>query len=812
MPQKVLRFSGINRKINEFQGNGACEELINLRPTASGLEIIKPKKRKLTNVPYDVYTHSFGDKSLLIGVSAGNPFQIKLIADDGGISNIGSFVGEGTDYSIAFLGNQLLISNGSSMYVYAYKDGKYVQTDASVPDDLDIQYAVSTGSGYTADVALTNTDPKSEEFKEEVHKNWSAAIGQHTSKNETFGAVLVAFNISLADGTEFWTNKWIHINPFHYMPNADGKKMIYYEKDGNKRFTFNSYDINFTISLKKMSSSSVDNLVSKVNVYATRPVFPYNLDTMVSIVDSTHDKAIHAYASNLEESGVTKQLLYFQKSIPISKIENGDVSFKLEFSDTQAGEKVLEIDNGTIKRSGKIASYNNRAHIFDSYSTIYPQSVVCSSSTGYPFQTQEAYVHIECNERTVILKTKALVPSLSGAGNKIAVFYPDARAKKILIATDSSNTAYCTVNLEESSRYNLAFGEAEYVASYDTEDKKTTSNILHEANTINVSAQYNPFVFPVEYSYAVGGIIRDLATSYLPISSTQVGQYPLNVFTTNGVYAIEQGNGTSLYSNIVPLQPLVIDGKSVATPVGTFFISSRSLYLLSGREAVNLSYVLNGERELTLRDTEAYKRLCLDKTGTFHDYSHLISNEDFEDFVDDAVLTYDQLNNELIISSGNPSVSYSYVLNLDTKAYHKIGRRYIGSQSVARYAIEAQGSSRNLVDMHIEENSVQPILLQSRPMPLDALFSHIQRLVLLADARLRDGQKLCLSVFGSDNLHDWKCIISSQKHNTVLRQIRTNKAAKSYRDYIFLISGTVDTNTDLSDLIADYTVVARRLG
>jgi hypothetical protein len=745
-------------------------------------------------------------------VSVGNPFQIKLIADDGGISNIGSFVGEGTDYSIAFLGNQLLISNGSSLYAYAYKDGKYVQTDASVPDDLDIQYTVSTGSGYTADVALTNTDPKSEEFKEEVHKNWSAAIGQHTSKNETFGAVLVAFNISLTDGTEFWTNKWIHINPFHYMPNSDGSKMIYYEKDGNKRFTFNSYDINFTISLKKMSSSSVDNLVSKVNVYATRPVFPYNLDTMVSIVDSTHDKAIHAYASNLEESGVTKQLLYFQKSIPISKIENGDVSFKLEFSDTQAGEKVLEIDSGTVKRSGKIASYNNRAHIFDSYSTIYPQSVVCSSNTGYPFQTQEAYVHIECNERTVILKTKALVPSLSGAGNKIAVFYPDARAKKILIATDSFNTTYCTVNLEESSRYNFAFGEAEYVASYDTEDKKTTSNILHEANTINVSAQYNPFVFPVEYSYAVGGIIKDLATSYLPISSTQVGQYPLNVFTTNGVYAMEQGNGTSLYSNIVPLQPLVIDGKSVATPVGTFFISSRSLYLLSGREAVNLSYVLNGERELTLRDTEAYKRLCLDKTGTFQDYSHLISSEDFEDFVDDAVLTYDQLNNELIISSGNPSIYYSYVLNLDTKAYHKIGRRYIGSQSVARYAIEAQGSSRNLVDMHIEENSVQPILLQSRPMPLDALFSHIQRLVLLADARLRDGQKLCISVFGSDNLHDWKCIISSQKHNTALRQIRTNKAAKSYRDYIFLISGTVDTNTDLSDLIADYTVVARRLG
>jgi hypothetical protein len=67
-------------------------------------------------------------------------------------------------------------------------------------------------------------------------------------------------------------------------------------------------------------------------------------------------------------------------------------------------------------------------------------------------------------------------------------------------------------------------------------------------------------------------------------------------------------------------------------------------------------------------------------------------------------------------------------------------------------------------------------------------------------------------VFGSDNLYDWKCIISAQKHNTVLRQIRTNRAAKSYKDYVILINGLVSTDTDLSDIIADYTVVSRRLG
>ena len=44
------------------------------------------------------------------------------------------------------------------------------------------------------------------------------------------------------------------------------------------------------------------------------------------------------------------------------------------------------------------------------------------------------------------------------------------------------------------------------------------------------------------------------------------------------------------------------------------------------------------------------------------------------------------------------------------------------------------------------------------------------------------------------------------------KHIRTNKAAKSYKDYVILINGYVSTDTDISDLIADYTVVQRRLG
>jgi hypothetical protein len=319
-------------------------------------------------------------------------------------------------------------------------------------------------------------------------------------------------------------------------------------------------------------------------------------------------------------------------------------------------------------------------------------------------------------------------------------------------------------------------------------------------------------VFPVEKSYSFGGEIIDVATSYLPISATQIEQFPLTVFTTSGIYAIQQGEGDTLYGKVAPLQPIVIDKKATSVPQGTFFSSSNNLYLMVGREAVNVSQALTGRLELGIRDSESYRALCMSNGGV-NDFSKTLSSVDFEEFIADATMVYDQLNNEIIIS--NKTHMYSYVFNIGTREYHKVPKRYLPAPSNARYVLEVTGDTTRLVDMHSETRSdSKEILIQSRPMSLEALYTHIDRLILLADADLDDscGNNLCLSVFASDNLNDWKCIISAQKHDSVFRQIRTNRAAKSYRDYIFVINGNVSTDTDISDIIADYTVVSRRLG
>ena len=816
MPQKVLRFTGINRKVNEFNGAGACEELINLRPTASGLEVVKPKLKKFSNWYHDVYVHSFSDKSFFIGVLTGQGIEIVVFNEDGSLNYEIDRFEAGEDYSIAFLGNQILLSASGVLHVYEYKDNIYKKTDANFPLDLDVKYSVTvgSGSGYAQDASLDSADPRGYEFKNAALQHWSAALEQNKLSEYIFGPVLVAFNFALRDGTELWTNKWLYVNPF--LSIDGGRRMIYYEDGDKGRFVFDSRRLMLTISQTEISVAGIDNMVEAINVYASRPIFPFDIESMASDT-GPHDFQVYANAQGLVESKITDQLLYFQKRIPISKVESSDYSFYLNFGRSQAGERVLEVDNGTTKRVGKMVAYNNRVHVYESTSTIYPQSVTCESSVGEAFYERAGFVCLECNDTTVVQQVKVQVPvySTSNGSSQIYCCYPDARAKKIYISNERGY--YTCVNLRQSDRYNYAYGEATYTSSGDTVTSslpEVTLNVIKEPNSINVSAQFNPFVFPVEYSYSIGGRILDVTTSYLPISSTQIGQYPIMLFTAEGVFALEQGSGKTLYGSVVPLQPMIIEGRATSTPAGTFFVSSNNLYLLVGRDAVNVSSVLNGERETNVRENDAYQKLCC-SDGIFHNFRYELSQTDFENLIPYCTLTYDQLNNELYISDQRAEgVSYSYVFNIDTKSFHKVSKKYSNPQNKGRFAKEVYGNQRYVVDMNYEEHgSSMSILLQSRPLSLEALSTHIQRLMLLVDAKLSgDEQNLCFSVFGSDNLYDWKCIISSQKHNTVLRHIRTNKAAKSYKEYIILITGTVDTHTDISDIIADYTVVNRRLG
>jgi hypothetical protein len=363
--------------------------------------------------------------------------------------------------------------------------------------------------------------------------------------------------------------------------------------------------------------------------------------------------------------------MYLQKEVTFRKADN----FILNTNYDTASNELMPVTSGAIYRIGNTVSYNNRFHFYDSkaFHTIQNPSFGVHSNRQLPaegntvdIRKAKLYIEIDNGQETLYVASPSAFDVQMAA--TMDFVYPIGGIKKGYLKTSDDNfvtNTWFSIPFSDSDAYNYSCA-LDYVLSSPC-DPPVLNNIIEahgqsvmfkeEPNAINVSAPFNPYVFPVNYSYGVGGKVLDLATSYLPISSTQVGQYPITVFTTSGIYALEQGSGSVLYGNIVPLQPHVISGKAKATPQGTFYVSSNQLYLMSGRDSRCVSLPLDGGLELTLRGVTAY-----DALSDHCRISELLSSVEFKRFILGASLAYDQLNNELHICNPVINHKYSYVL------------------------------------------------------------------------------------------------------------------------------------------------------
>ena len=818
MPQKVLKFTGINRKVNEFDGSGACEELLNLRPEiGGGHRVVKEKVPVLKNIEYrSLYEHSFGDTSNWIVTN--NEGSVLWLKEDGTTVPV--------TYDLEYEGNAVEVCSADNVLLaysealgeqraFKFEDGEYKPYSFNLRkiNDVSIEYSYDATTPYEYFNSTTADDDTVVAYKEALVR---AASGYYNKfPNGLCGASVVGCTYELEDGSETWSTAFIVASAQRAMA-SDVKPTA---NTGDR--TVKVYGVEKTWLNISFDSASTAAGVRKINVYASRPVYPHEVSSKQSNVVNFSDV-------ELSELKLDGQLMYYQGSV---SPEENEARLLLDFGMTQASEKVMEVLPGCIERIGNAIAYNNRFHYFRTEAEHIIQTPTASAALGGRVSGGKTYMpFVLINNNFIKVNTTFRINTSSPQD----FIYPMAGIKKIAFveATSSNGVARPTftesmfvVDLKDSNAYNysyafdvvpeLGYNEEVYnniTAGGQGADFPFVDSVLwkKEFNAINVSEPYNPFVFPVNYSYSFGGEIRDIATSYLPISSTQIGQYPVTVFTTSGIYSLEQGSGNTLYSNIIPISPYVITDKALPTPHGTVFGASNNLYVLAGREAVCISAPLSGKRDLDIRESDSYVSLCESPVGNFM-YADYLSGIDF-DKLHPEILLYDQMNDEVIITSSRSDVNYSYVFNFNTRSYHKIPKKYSKTPAGSRYVIEENGGVKSIIDMFYEKEGEQHIFMQSRPLPLEVVFTHIQRMILYIDANLNGDQHLLFSVFGSDNLCDWKCIISAQKAEVALRQIRTNKAGRSYRDYIVLINGLVDTGTDLSEIIADYTVASRRLG
>lgn len=232
------------------------------------------------------------------------------------------------------------------------------------------------------------------------------------------------------------------------------------------------------------------------------------------------------------------------------------------------------------------------------------------------------------------------------------LFIPHANASKVIIQrTKNGVSQYAELTLEKHQYLNGAFyiynqkSSSDYFEKTEIEYTDVRPSILQdsypdfidEPNKIYTSEAGNPFVFPLSGINTIGtGDILGISSVTKALSQGQFGQFPLYVFSSDGIWAMEVNPDTGLYSSIHPISRDVCSNPKAITQIdsGIIFTTAQGLKLIQGSEVALLSSSMDGHNtdeslfnvlpefsELFIPDTEEFTNI-LSSCFIVYDYSH----------------------------------------------------------------------------------------------------------------------------------------------------------------------------------------------
>lgn len=326
--------------------------------------------------------------------------------------------------------------------------------------------------------------------------------------------------------------------------------------------------------------------------------------------------------------------------------------------------------------------------------------------------------------------------------------YPDARARRAYIYIRYNNSVYLAkeVTLISLTGQNFAYNEGLLVQDYlyNMPDGSITygNSDYYDTDRIQASELNNPFFWPAQNSYRLAGKIVGIASNTIALSTGQFGQYPLIVFTTVGIWALNMGLGEPLVTNIVPLSRDICSDPDTITPVdgGIVFLTDAGLMMLAGSKIIDIGNAADGPHELPLEDwqkrqlarhlvtgspyamnpippeaetewDDAHNILTItlagnkyyyyfdDKTSLWYNVTvtpfYSCCNESFLNYIkgDGVAIVWESVNKELIISKRD--ATYSWVYNATSGTWTKISESWAVFRSIypSAYGVKLTGGA-----------------------------------------------------------------------------------------------------------------------
>lgn len=421
--------------------------------------------------------------------------------------------------------------------------------------------------------------------------------------------------------------------------------------------------------------------------------------------------------------------------------------------------------------------------------------------------------------------SKAIIYALLGSGNGSIVY----KRLEMTLSKGSLNLAYFLgwdYEYDRLAPIDLLKGSTITEAEFNNPNI-AINNIEDSPNKLKVSELNNPFSFPAEQTYTVSNKeIVGMASATSALSSGQFGQFPLYVFSSDGVYALSLGTGNITYSGSHPVsRDVCVNMESIiSTDNAVTFASDAGIMLLSGSEVRKISEKIEGYLPSCINSSPVIgKILNIPKLSP--------SSIEFRDYIKDCKTCYIYEEKEIVIS--NKNFSYSYAYNMQSHEWHKLSVQiegYINAYPKS-LAITTDGSGTALYNLYNPHRAINEIAIITRPMKLGSLtYKRILQSALrgivkpsLSDVYFRGEpvqfrnedveifSQAGFYILGSNDAEHFSLIAGTEKLKDIRDLITKMNKTKAYKYFIFCLVGGVRTDVAINyiEVIADETYTNR---
>lgn len=865
MKKTIIPITGISRNTDDtICSDGDCVELINARVKNGSispvgqpvLEISFPTNRK------PIYIHSNSDYNHYLSYDEETGKLYYEYDKTDSYNKIGEYVCTIPNLSaIESIGNTLILVNYESIYYSLFTDGSYLYLgDKPSFPELSIIYSMSNKASESEET-WCDLDPRikmrngewvslNENSTTLVNDSFRATISKFMSslndKGEFVYPLVVRYALKLFDGSYI-----MHSAPILLMPkgfpflimvtsqnNKDGyvTDFKYKVRTQTSRILLN-YDLS---SLKKWKD-----IVSSVDIFISKPIVTDDLNKDISSFYCQSDN-IEFLINRLSNQETIEKIenttnFYKIKSIPITANTTSLYEYLIEGASKTNNLELKDYLTDDIfthnKFSGRTYIYNSRLHIGNvimKHTPMYPLGIFSTDyvrNSNVPYNTE---IHIKTESGTKIVHGNGTFNPLNNLSPYIS--YPDTRAFKLIIYFSYSGQAYYKeIELKSHPLLNIAYSldsltpysisNGSYKTGIYTPVQENSLEI--SPNKVKVSELGNPFYFPSKQTYTVSSrSVIGMAVATTALSTGQFGQFPLYVFTEEGIFALSIGSETIAYSNVSPLSRDVCSNINsiISIDNAVIFATETALMILSGSTTQKISEKIEGYLPSSFNSSPILKKII-----NIPELQESVI--EFRNYIKNASIGYIYEEKEIIVS--NKQYSYSYVYNLHSREWYKISisiSKFLNSYP-RTLAVCNENTGCGIYNMYNPHRSINNIAIITRPVKF-GLLTHKRILqsalrgiikpslsdiylrgepVLFREENVQIFSEAGFYILGSNDAEHFTLLSGTEKLNDIRDLITKMNKTKAYKYFVFCLVGGVRTDVALNyiEVISDESYINR---